>query len=154
MKTALLAAMAALMILPSCGKLRESRFNPFNWSKAEVATLEPKGGYTVTTDNRLLVDQVLTLVVDPMPGGAIVRATGLPPTQGFWSAELVAENDGAPVDGVLTLRFVVYPPPEPAAVSTEVSREITAGLYLSNPQLAKLTRINVQGQNSALSVRH
>ena len=153
MKSALLAAMAALMILPSCAKVRESRFNPFNWSAPQAATLEPKGGYQVTTDTRLLVDQVLALVIEPMPGGAIVRARGLPPTQGFWQAELVAENDGTPVDGVLTLRFVIYPPPKTAAVSTQASREITVGYYLSNIALAKITRINVQGQSTALSVR-
>jgi len=153
MRIALLAVMAALLILPSCGKVRESRLNPFNWSRAEVTTLEPKGGYATASDNRLLVDQVLTLVIEPMPGGAIVRASGLPPTQGYWSAELVPENNGDPVDGVLTFRFVVYPPPRPAAVSTQVSREITAGYYLSTQRLAQISRINVQAQNTALSVR-
>ena len=154
MRIPLLALMIAALLLPGCARLREARINPFNWFKtSEAATLEPSGGYTNIADNRALVDQVLTLVIDPMPGGAIVRARGLPPTQGFWQAELVAENDGAPVDGVLTLRFVIYPPPKTAAVSTQASREITVGYYLSNIALAKITRINVQGQSTALSVR-
>lgn len=153
MKPALLAAMAVLMIVPSCARLRESGFNPFNGSTQQVTTLEPKGGYQVAADNRLLVDQVLALVIEPMPGGAIVRARGLPPTQGYWQAELVPENDGVPVDGVLTLRFVIYPPPATTPVSTQVSREITVGYFLSTIALARITRINVQGQSSALSVR-
>lgn len=153
MKTALLAAMAALMIVPSCAKVRESRFNPFNWSGPQETTLEPKGGYQATVDNRPLIDQVLALVIEPMPGGAIVRARGLPPTQGYWQAELVPENDGVPVDGVLTLRFVIYPPPKATPVSTEASREITVGYFLSNIALTRITRINVQGQSTALSVR-
>jgi hypothetical protein len=153
MRIALLAAMTALMILPSCGKIRDSRFNPFNWSRPEVTTLEPKGGYEVTADNRQLVDQVLTMAVEPMPGGAIVRAKGLPPVQGYWQAELVPENGGEPVDGVLTLRFVVYPPPGPTPSSTQPSREITVGLFLADQQLARISRITVQGQQTALSVR-
>ncbi len=153
MRIALLAAMTALMILPACGKVRDSRFNPFNWSRAEVTTLEPKGGFRVTADNRQLVDQVLTLAVEPMPGGAIVRATGLPPTQGYWQADLVPENDGEPVDGVMTLRFVVYPPPEPTPSSTQPSREITVGFFLTDQQLARISRLTVQGQQTALSVR-
>lgn len=153
MRIALFAAMAALMILAACGKIRESRFNPFNGSRAEVATLQPKGGYVVTPEYRQLVDQVLTLAVEPMPGGGIVRATGLPATQGYWQADLVPENDGEPVDGVLTLRFVVFPPPQPAPASTQPSREITVGYFLTDQQLAKISRIIVQGQTTALSVR-
>lgn len=153
MRIALLAVMTALLILSACGKVRTSRFNPFNWSRPEVTTLAPKQGYQVTADNRQLVGQVLTLVVEPMPGGAIVRATGLPPTQGYWQADLVPENDGEPVDGVLTLRFVVYPPPAPTPSSTQPSREITVGLFLADQQLARISRINVQGQTTALSVK-
>lgn len=153
MRIALLAVMTALLILPACGKVRASRFNPFNWSRPEVTTLAPKDGYQVTPDYRQLVDQVLTVAVEPMPGGAIVRASGLPPTQGYWQAELVAENNGEPVDGVLTLRFVVYPPPDPTPSSTQFSREITVGLFLADQQLAKISRITVQGQKTALSVR-
>ena len=41
-----------------------------------------------------LVAEVVTLEVAPIPEGAIVRANGLPPTQGWWEAELVAQ----PVD--------------------------------------------------------
>lgn len=153
MRLLLLAAMTALLILPGCGKIANSRFNPFNWAKTEVTTLEPEGGYDVTTDTRPLIDQVLSVAVEPMPGGAIVRAKGLPPTQGYWSAELVPENDGEPVDGVLTLRFVVYAPPEVAPVSTQASREITVGYFLTDIELDRIARINVQGQRTVLSVR-
>ena len=35
---------------------------------------------------------VLTMTVEPIPGGAIVRASGLTPTQGWWNAELVPRD--------------------------------------------------------------
>ncbi len=156
MKTPLLAALTALMLVTACAKARESRINPFNWFKRSTVaeTLEPKQGYdAATTDNRPLVDQVLSLSVEPIPGGAIVRATGLPPTQAWWQADLVAQNDGLPVDGVLTYRFVVIPPRTPAPSSTQPSREITAGAYLSDFDLASIRQITVQGQRSLRSTR-
>ncbi|OZA08094.1 MAG: hypothetical protein B7Y02_12980, partial [Rhodobacterales bacterium 17-64-5] len=76
------------LALVGCGAVRESRLNPFNWFKRsearDLVQTEAPG------DPRPLVAEVLTMVVEPIPGGAIVRATGLPPTQGWWQAELIA----------------------------------------------------------------
>lgn len=154
MRIPLSAALMALLLLTACAKVRDSRLNPFNWfQKSAVTTLEPKGGYSTAADTRPLVDQVLSLVVEPVAGGAIVRATGLPPTQGWWSADLVADAEGKPVDGVLTFRFVLAPPPNPAPVSTQQSREITAGVYLSTIDLAEVREITVVGARNARSTR-
>ena len=88
--------------------MRESRLNPFNWfgrgePRETVQTATPQ-------DPRLLVEQVLSLSVDPYSSGAIVRAKGVTPTQGWWDAELVAR----PVDenGTLVLDFRIFPPVE------------------------------------------
>ena len=154
MRIPLLALMIAALLLPGCARLREARINPFNWFKtSEAATLEPSGGYTNIADNRALVDQVLTLVIDPVPGGALVRATGLPPSQGYWSAALVNDSDGKPVDGTLTYRFVVYPPATPAPISTQASREITAGIYISTINLADVRQISVVGSTNLRTAR-
>ena len=52
-------------------------------------------------DPRPLIGEVTALVAEPTPGGVIIRATGLPPTQGFWDAvllpdspELIPDEDG------------------------------------------------------------
>ena len=87
------------------------------------------------------------------PGGAIVRATGLPPTQGWWDASLVAENSGLPVDGVLTYRFVVDQPREATRVSTQQSREVTAAAYLSDIKLEGISQIVVLGAENSQSSR-
>ena len=69
----------------------------------EATTLEPKEGYpSVATDPRQLISQVTRLEIKKTQGGAIISAAGMPPTQGWWGAELLAENDGKPVDGVMT----------------------------------------------------
>lgn len=152
-----LAVMALLLTVSACG-FGSSRLNPFNWfgrsAPAAPATLEVAGPGAVI-DNRALVQQVTDMQVKPMPGGAIVQATGLPPTQGWWDAELVAENKGKPDEnGVLTLRFAVAEPRTQQRVSTPQSREVTAGLFLSDQDLATVRKIVVTGEtNSRVAAR-
>jgi len=152
MNRTLLAAMAALFVLGACSGL--SSLNPFNWfrSSQEVA-LTPMGDLPASLDNRPLVDQVTELAVEPFPGGAIVRATGLPPTQGWWDAELVPENDGVAVDGVLRFRFVVAAPRSAQAAGTPMSREVTAGHNVSDFRLRGVREIVVTGARNARSSR-
>lgn len=157
MKTPVAAALAATLVLAGCGGIRESRLNPFNWfgrSTEAPATLAREGG-PAAQDGRALVAEVTRMEVKRMPGGAIVSAAGLPPTQGWWDAELVSDSDGVPDgDGTLVLRFVVAPPPVPMRVSTPQSRELTAAYFLSDAALAPIRRIVVLGaQNSRASGR-
>ena len=70
-------------------------------------------------------------------GGAILRVTGVAPTQGFFNAALVAENDGDPdAAGVLdACRFVAVPPETPEVVGPERTRLLMSGglsLRISN----------------------
>jgi hypothetical protein len=143
------------LALAGCGGLRDSKLNPLNWfgrsqPKAETLTVD---GSAAPIDNRANVTQVTSLAVEAIPEGAIVRASGLPPTQGFWDAALVAENDGYPVDGVLTYRFVVAEPPGPRRSGTPQSREVTAADYLSTIDLAQITEIVVLGSENSRSTR-
>lgn len=149
MKRTVLAALSVVLVVAGCGAIRESRLNPFNW----FGRAEPRE--TVTTaapqDERLLVAQVLTLSVDPYSSGAIIRAKGIPPTQGWWEAELVAR----PLDenGVLVFDFRVFPPITNTPQGTPRSREITVATSLSNVKLDQVREIVVQGATNALSSR-
>ncbi|MBK5945546.1 hypothetical protein CCR83_03540 [Rhodobacter veldkampii DSM 11550] len=158
MKTPIVAVMTLSLVLAGCGTIRESRINPFNWfgkSEDGPATLTPSAS-EATADARPLVQQVTQLEVAPAHGGVIVQAAGLPPTQGWWNAELVAENDGQPVDGVLSFRFVLIPPlagtPAANRVSTPQSREVTVATFVPNGDLAQVARISVTGSGNARSV--
>ncbi|WP_114964714.1 hypothetical protein [Alkalilacustris brevis] len=150
MNRSTLAAMVALGLLAGCGGL--SSLNPFNWfGSSEEVTLTPEGGYALVDDNRPLVSQVTEMAVEPFPGGAIVRAVGLPPRQGWWDAELIPENDGRAVDGVLRFRFVVAAPRQPTREGTPMSREVSVGHYVSDHRLAGVRRIEVIGAQNARS---
>lgn len=137
-------AILALTAMTACGGF-SSRLNPFKWFKrsAPVAVVSVE----TPADPRPLVADVLSMQIDPYPGGAIVRATGLPPTQGFWSAELIP----LPVDetGKLVLQFHVFPPEGAAAVVNQQSREITVAYNISDIKLQEISQIVVQGANNA-----
>jgi|SRR6056297_115699 len=162
MKGPLLAGLVAVMALSACSGVRESRLNPFNWfggSQAEERTLAPRGGYGAEeADPRPLVDRVIALQVDRTPGGAIVSAIGLPPTQGWWAAELVPVNadiEGRPVadGGVLGFEFRIVPPPGPRRSGTPPSREVSAGLFVTDQELAEVRSVTVAGADNQRSAR-
>ena len=138
------------LALAGCGGLRQSKLNPFNWFKKS----EPRETIVLPgeqADPRPLVDTVLSMAVEPIPGGAVVRARGVTPTQGWWNAELVARD----VDdkGVLVYEFRLVPPNGQTDVNTQQSREIDVAIYISDPKLAPVREIVVQGAKNARSAR-
>ena len=164
-KAVLLAAVLSALALSGCGNGSSANssgssgsgssasLNPFHWfgrakSRKATSALPAKAA-----DSRLLVDQVATLRVEKTPGGAIIRATGLPPTQGYWDGALVPENGEKPVKGVLTYRFVIAQPVGYQAVSTPRSREVVIARALSRIKLEGVRQIRVIGQRNQLTSR-
>lgn len=143
-----LLAATLVIALAGCGGLRDSKLNPFNWfkrSEVRVAVDVPED----PSDTRPLAETVLDLKVEPIPGGAIVRARGLPPTQGWWDAELVLK----PTDetGVLVYEFRLSPPDQPTDANVPRSREIDVAIYVSDYKLEFVNEIVVQGATNARS---
>ena len=101
-------------------------------------------------DTRGLIEEIETLSVMQTPTGAVIRATGVAPVQGFWEGELVRDEAGDP--SVLTYAFRVIPPQEPAAVSTRRSREVTVATMVPNNDLAGIREIRVIGAANARAV--
>lgn len=132
--------------------MRDSRMNPLNWFGASREEASRLGPIAREIDNRLLVAQVTALAVERTSSGAIVRAEGLTPTQGWWDAELLPESR-FPVDGVMTYRFVVSAPREATRVSTPQSRSISVATTLSVAELEMISRIVVEGAQNSRSVR-
>jgi hypothetical protein len=138
------------LALAGCGGFRQSRLNPFNWFRKS----EPRETIVLPgekTDPRGLVETVLSMVVEPIPGGAVVRARGLTPTQGWWEAELVARD--VDENGVLVYEFRLLPPTGRTDVNTQRSREIDVAIYISDVKLENVREIVVQGATNARSAR-
>jgi hypothetical protein len=151
MRNAWRSALAAVLLVGACSGASESNLNPFNWfggsdDQPPAQTLVP-----TNADPRPMVDQVVSLTIDRTQGGAIIRATGLPPTQGWWEAELVEDDQDDP--SRLVYRFVIVPPVGPKPVSTPQSREVTVATFLSDIALEEVREITVTGARNARSVR-
>lgn len=138
------------LALAGCGAIGKSKLNPFNWFKKS----EPRETIVLPgakSDPRPLVDTVLSMAVEPIPGGAVVRARGVTPTQGWWNAELVPQD--LDDKGVLVYEFRLVPPEGRADVNTQQSREIDVAIYLSDAKLEAVREIVVQGAKNARSAR-
>jgi hypothetical protein len=130
--------------------VRESRLNPFNWfgrsEPAELLTAAPD-----QVDPRALVADVTELTIEPYTGGAIIRATGVMASQGWWNVELVEVEGDDPTH--LTLDFRLLPPLSPTAVGNQRSREVTAALTVTPRRLEEITRVTVSAERSARTTR-
>lgn len=131
-------------------------WNPMNWfqsSKESTIALIPQGGFADTTDRRTIVSQVTDMQVLRTPGGAIIQVTGLPPRQGYWNAELVAENGERPVDGVLTYVFRIQEPEVTTGQGAPYTRQVFVAHAVSNVTLAGVRQIRVLGTENSRTAR-
>jgi hypothetical protein len=141
------AALTALLLTTACSGFGQSKLNPLNWFKR--GTPEGIALLQRPEDNRALVAQVTVLKVEPYPGGAIVRATGVPQSQGWWEAELVKVETEE--EGTILYEFRIFPPVEPRPAGTPFSRQVTVAESLSAIALDGVRKIVVQGASNALS---
>ena len=149
MKTPIATIMLSAVLLTGCA----TKFNPLNWFKRSTNETVQQVAPDQVLDNRGLVDQVTSLQIEKTYGGAIIHVVGLPPSQGYWDAELVAQNDEKPVNGVLTYNFRIDQPYEFKRASTPVSREVVVGHFVSNIKLKNVTSIRVLGAQNARTSR-
>ena len=143
----MVTAVVTAVVLVGCGRVSESRLNPFNWFGSDRETVASTPDTTAEVRNDVLIAQVLNLKVEPAPGGAIISTMGLATTQGFWEAVLVpvAAQDR---DTGLTFEFRVKQPVTPAPIGENAAREVLAGTFLSAQTLGNARTITVvAGQN-------
>ncbi len=141
-----------LGLLAGCSGVRESRLNPFNWFGASRAS-QVSTTTAEVSDPRVLVARVVSLRIDRLPGGAILRAVGLPERQGYFEAVLKPRNDEKPVKGVLTYEFRLMPPETATPAGTPRSREVLVGRFVSDQALAGVRVIRVLARDNRRSLR-
>ncbi len=145
------AALMAMVFLTACSTVRDSRLNPFNWFGRDRAEAVQTVDSVPIEDRRPLVGQILSLNVDPTPEGAIIRAVGLPETQGYWAAELVEVASDNPSE--VFYEFRIVPPLEGRRAGTQRSREVIAGTEISVTRLQGVRSVTVVGRQNRRSVR-
>lgn len=148
MRAGVLAAMAAVLLVAGCATVRDSRLNPMNWFGRST---EARALAAAPYEGRLPVQTVTELHVEPATGGAIIRAKGVPPTQGWFEGELVLEPSQDPAE--LAYRFVLRRPVEPQRAGSALSREVTVATFVSDFKLEEVRNITVSGADNARSTR-
>ncbi|MDG1471544.1 MAG: hypothetical protein P8Q26_08295 [Ascidiaceihabitans sp.] len=167
------ALLISAVALTACGAVRDSRVNPANWfGKSRSAPIEVQEANT----NPLIpaartglfakrradrdayfgnpIDQVTGLVIERVPGGAIVRATGLTKTQGVHGVQLTPQTDDeTPVDGVLTYRLEGIQPSTAQSVGSEHTRTVVAARALTDQDLRDVRTIRVVAARNARTSR-
>lgn len=149
-----LPLLIAALALSGCGRLGESRLNPFRGGPTTPATLTPEGGYGLR-DARPAVPMLMGAEWQPLPEGRLLVVRGLAPVKGYHSAALITERVQpggrlAPdADGVLRLRFVASPPAadDPAARlrADAATDTITVARPISFAQLRRIAAIEITG---------
>ncbi|SDW93322.1 hypothetical protein [Litoreibacter albidus] len=151
MTRTILAILAVSLTVTACGRIRDSRVNPFNWFGRDRTETVAVADEALLRDPRPFVAQVISLKVEPTPEGAIIRVVGLPGLQGYWNAELLeVDRDDL---STLTYEFRVSPPPYQTRQSTQRSREIIAAKAVSTNRLNKVRTITVIGQSNRRAVK-
>lgn len=147
MTTRLITVIAMVLVVAGCGRVAESRFNPFNWfgsSQEEQTSLIPSdANYRAPVDSSVQIAELTGMRVDRMPGGAIVTAEGVAPTQGFWDPSLVEAE--AEEGGAIVLDFRVERPFRRHPAGGVPTRTVSAGVFLSDIKLRGVNRIIVRG---------
>ena len=152
------------VLLAGCG---QSRLNPLNWfGRAErvetvitedVNPLIPRRRGMFAREEAGYAGQLVAVVremkLERIPGGAILRVTGVAATQGSWDVRLQETNEGEPLEGVLSYELRAVPA-NTTAVGGERTRLLTVATFVSDQDLAKARSVQVIGaENSLISRR-
>ena len=168
------AVLISAVSLSACGAIGESAVNPINWfgkgraSKAVSEQAQPtnlliaeakSGLFKMKRDRDAIylgtpIDQVTNLIIERVPGGAIIRATGLTAVQGVFQVQLTpATEDETPVNGVLTYRLEGIRPPSARAVGSTHTRTVVAARALTDQELSDVRTIRVEAARNAQTSR-
>lgn len=154
MRPNLTATLALVLVLGGCGWVGGSRLNPMNWfSQKSEESIAPAGGWDRKNDRRALVPAVTEVEMLRTPEGALLRASAMMGTQGWWDVELRALNDERPIGDALVYEFVAAAPLSPRPAGSEASRLVTAGVKITNARLDGVRRVVVRGGQNAREVR-
>ncbi|MBK1635108.1 hypothetical protein [Rhodovulum adriaticum] len=154
MRAPLVILLSASLGLAACSTVKDSRLNPFNWfgnSQETRVRTAPASEQPAKADPRQLVAEITALTIERIPGGAILRATGLPPRQGYWNAALVPVPDER--EGLRVYDLRAEAPTGQTPVGQPQSRAIDVALYLSDQDLAPIRQIVVRGAQNQRSTR-
>ena len=166
MRKVVAALLVTTLTVSACGSIRESRFNPFNWfgaSRATAADTAPEGEVNPLIPRRSgffarseagyqgqTLASVTELVVERLPGGAVIRVEGMAQRADAYNIRLV-RDESAPDD---TLAYALQAEfPRPSRDTIQRQRRVITAVHLSDQDLDGIRRIRVTGLENAREAR-
>lgn len=143
-------ALVLCLTLAACG---QSRLNPLNWfggEREERVLVSETGAETGATDPRPLVAEVTGLAIEPTTSGAILTATALTETTGYWEAGLILVERA---DGAAVYEFRAAPPLPGAVAGAAPTRALVAAVELGRGDLTGLRSITVIARTNRRTVQ-
>lgn len=142
-----LLVLSLILTLGAC----ESRLNPLNWfggDREERIRVDPDatGPAAAALDPRALVTEITQLSIEQTTTGAIIRATGVTPAQGYFDAGL---RQIERTDTALVYEFRAA---EPEGNLQQGLQTIAAGETLSVGELQGIRSITVIARNNRRTV--
>lgn len=166
MRKTLTTVLIASFLLTGCAAWRDgsgqSQPVGVQQTEAETNSLIPSRSGLFASSRRDYLEQDLTspiatisdLTIERVPGGAIIRATGVDQMQGAFNVGLVARNaEELPVDGVLTYTLERQRPEGPRPVGPVQTREVVVARKLTDQQLRGVRTIRVEAAQNARALR-
>ncbi len=166
MVKALSVLLMSALVLTSCGTIRDSRLNPFNWFgrstsepvvSEEVNPLIPRRRASIfrASEEEVYlgrpVGEISQLVVERRPGGAIIRVTGIADRAGPFEVRMIKDED-ASTGGVLAYTLNALQSSGPRGTGPR-ARTVTAAVFVSDSDLLGIRTIRVTGARNALVTR-
>ena len=164
MTRALITLLLSSLILSSCGTVRDSRLNPFNWfGSARSQAVDAQNTNPLIPARRAsvfrakqdeayqgkLVGEVSTMQIERRPGGALLTVTGIADFQGLYELKLVKNKEDSDAS-TLSYDLRAYQPR--GAAGSEHSRTASAALWLTDNDLAEIRSIRVRGDRNIQTV--
>jgi len=164
MRKSLSALLISTLLVSGCGA---SKLNPLNWfgrgqSQPVVADsanplIPAKRGTVFRRGDKpytgILMPQVKQLKIERVPGGAIVRATGVAQFQQPYDVKLISTSGNQPVDRTLTFELRAEVPGKNLRQGSEWTRTVTVATFLTDNELEGVRTIRVVGSQNTMSAR-
>lgn len=149
----IILSVTTIGLLSSCSGIGSvSSLNPFRRSPQPEEALITA---TRAPDGRELIATVAELRAEPTRNGVILRAHGKTDVQGYYDVELSETNNGLPdATGTLTFELRGKPPQFPLAANTDRSRDIVAGVFISQITLKSVKALRVVAAQNQITIRN
>jgi hypothetical protein len=164
MRASVTGLLAVTLLVAGCATVRDSRLNPFNWfgPSREVVTVaedvnpliprrsafaRPERVYQGTP-----IDRVTDVTIEALPGGAVLRASGVAARQGPYAVQLTPVEE-ASTGEVLVFSFDRLLPRRGTPAGPEQTRVAEVATHLSDLDLQGVQVIRVIAARNARELR-